>query len=92
MLTDATEPQNLSGLKQYYFFSLISDIYFKELPESESASCSFISDSLQPHGPHSPWHSPGQDTHRGPRLFLSLPTVCYDFQITTDRERLIKTL
>ena len=37
--------------------------------ESESESCSVVSDSLWPHGPYSPWNSPGQNTgvHR---LFL----------------------
>ena len=30
-----------------------------------SVSCSVISDSLQPHGPYSPWNSPGQNTGLG---------------------------
>ena len=30
--------------------------------ESESESCSVMSDSLQPHGLYSPWNSPGQNT------------------------------
>ena len=29
--------------------------------ESESASCSVMSDSLRPHGLYSPWNSPGQN-------------------------------
>ena len=29
---------------------------------SESRSCSVVSDSLQPHGLHSAWNSPGQNT------------------------------
>ena len=29
---------------------------------SESESCSFVSDSLRPHGLYSPWNSPGQNT------------------------------
>ena len=29
---------------------------------SESESCSFLSDSLRPHGLYSPWNSPGQNT------------------------------
>ena len=40
----------------------------KELPnvkESESESCSVMSDSLQPHALHSPWNSPGQNTGVG---------------------------
>ena len=28
---------------------------------SESGSCSVVSDSLQPHGLHSPWNPPGQN-------------------------------
>ena len=31
-------------------------------PESESESCSVMSDSLPPHGLYSPWNSPGQNT------------------------------
>ena len=30
-----------------------------------SESCSVVSDSLQPHGLHSPWNSPGQNTEVG---------------------------
>ena len=33
--------------------------------ESESASRSVMSDALQPHGLHSPWNSPGQNTGVG---------------------------
>ena len=33
--------------------------------ESESESCSVMSDSLQPHGLYSPWNSPGQNTRVG---------------------------
>ena len=29
------------------------------MKESERASCSVVSNSLQPHGPYSPWNSPG---------------------------------
>ena len=32
------------------------------LSESESESCSVVSDSLRPHGLYSPWNSPGQNT------------------------------
>ena len=35
------------------------------LVESESASLSVMSDSLQPHGLYSPWNSPGQNTGVG---------------------------
>ena len=37
--------------------------------ESESESCSVVSDSLWPHGLYSPWNSPGQNTGVG-RLSL----------------------
>ena len=30
-----------------------------------SESCSVVSDSLWPHGPYSPWNSPGQNTGVG---------------------------
>ena len=60
------------------------------LKSFKSASCSVISDSLKPRGLYSPWHSPGQNTDWGPRLFLSLPTVFYDFQVTTESERPVK--
>ena len=33
--------------------------------ESENESCSVVSDSLQPHGLHSPWNSPGQNMRVG---------------------------
>ena len=33
--------------------------------ESESEICSVVSDSLWPHGLHSPWNSPGQNTGVG---------------------------
>ena len=32
---------------------------------SESKSCLVMSNSLQPHGPYSPWNSPGQNTGVG---------------------------
>ena len=33
--------------------------------ENESESCSVVSNSLRPHGLHSPWNSPGQNTGVG---------------------------
>ena len=36
----------------------------------ESESCSVVSNSLQPHGLHSPWNSPGQNTGAGNRSLL----------------------
>ena len=38
--------------------------------ESESESRSVLSDSLRPHGLHSPWNSPGQNTGVGSRSLL----------------------
>ena len=35
------------------------------LIQSESESCSVVSDSLRPHGLYSPWNSPGQNTGVG---------------------------
>ena len=35
------------------------------VPESESESCSVVSDSFRPHELYSPWNSPGQDTGMG---------------------------
>ena len=34
---------------------------FRYADESERGSCSVVFDSLQLHGPYSPWNSPGQD-------------------------------
>ena len=42
--------------------------YWSGLPlpsPSESKSCLVMSNSLQPHGPYSPWNSPGQNTGVG---------------------------
>ena len=41
-----------------------------DLLKSESESCSVVSDSLQPHGLHNLWHSPGQNTGVGIRFLL----------------------
>ena len=38
--------------------------------ESESESCSFVSNSFQPHGLYSPWNSLGQNTGVGSRSLL----------------------
>ena len=38
--------------------------------ESESESCSVMSDSLQPHGLYSPWYSTGQNTEMGSHFLL----------------------
>ena len=40
-------------------------LYYWATKESESESCSVVSDSLQPHGLYSPWHSPGKNTGVG---------------------------
>ena len=42
----------------------------KPLSNSESESCSILSNSLQPQGLHSPWNSPGQNTGVGSPSFL----------------------
>ena len=44
-------------------FFLFMKLHLKH--ESESESCSVVSDSLQPHGLYSPWNSPGQNTGVG---------------------------
>ena len=38
--------------------------------QSESESCSDVSNSLQPHGLYSPWNSPGQNTGVGSHSLL----------------------
>ena len=43
---------------------------FISLKNSESASHSVVSNSLQPHGLHSPWNSPGHHTGVGGLSFL----------------------
>ena len=52
-------------------FVFVSPIY-----PYESESSSVVSNSLQPHGPYSPWNSPGQNTGVGSRSVLqgSFPT------------------
>ena len=40
-------------------------LYYWATKESESESCSVVSDSLQPHGLYSPWHSSGKNTGVG---------------------------
>ena len=40
------------------------------LSESESESCSVVSNSLRPHGLHSPWNFQGQNTEVGSRSLL----------------------
>ena len=45
--------------------------------QSESESCSVMSDSLRPHGLYTPWNSPGQDTGVGSLSLLQgiFPTL-----------------
>ena len=45
-----------------------------ERKESESESCSVVSESLWPHGLYSPWNSPGQNTGMGSLLQGIFPT------------------
>ena len=42
----------------------------RKLPEGDSESDSFVSDSLRLHGLYSPWYSPGQNTGVGSRSLL----------------------
>ena len=48
-----------------YQFPLALGVY-----ESESESCSVMSNSLRPHGLYSPWNSPGQNTGVGSHSLL----------------------
>ena len=50
-----------------YIYTVCIYIY---IMKSESESHSVVSDSLQPHGLHSPWNSPGQNTGLGSLSFL----------------------
>ena len=45
-------------------------ICYCSLKESESESCSVLSDSLRSHGLYSPWNSPGQNTEVGSSFLL----------------------
>ena len=45
-------------------------ICYCSLKESESESCSVLSDSLRPHELYSPWNSPGQNTGVGSHSLL----------------------
>ena len=49
----------------------------KKRRESESESCSAVSNSMQPHGLYSPWNSPGQNTGVGSLSLLlgNLPNL-----------------
>ena len=49
-----------SSLTREISYSHKTQFFFKV-----SESCSVVSDSLQLHGPHSPWNSPGQNTGVG---------------------------
>ena len=55
----------ISGFETSEFETWFEMINIKLGAETESVSCSVISDSLQPHGLYSPWNSPGQDTRVG---------------------------
>ena len=52
-----------------YIIQLYSTGNSAQYYESESESCSVVSDSLQPHGPYSPWNSPGQNIGEGSLSF-----------------------
>ena len=49
---------------------MVGMIHNLDLVYIESESRSAVSDSLQPHGPYSPWNSPGQNTGVGSLSFL----------------------
>ena len=51
------------GGKSLPLFSRNTAFFLEEVKESES--CTVVSNSLQPHGPYSPWNSPGQNTGVG---------------------------
>ena len=61
------------GYHVFYHFRIIFNIQH----ESENASHSVVSDSLQPHGLYSPWNCPGQNTGVGS---LSLPQGIFPTQ------------
>ena len=48
-------------LSFFIFFSFISYNKILNVVHCESEGCSVVSDSVQPHGLHSPWNSPGQN-------------------------------
>ena len=58
---------NIYALKDTYMMVIqshrLEDKYCD--PNSESESCSVMSDSLRPHGLYSPWNSPAQNTGVG---------------------------
>ena len=65
----ATWEASISTIYLSIFFHILflhklqQDIEYSSLwKRSESESLSVVSDSLRPHGPYSPWNSPGQNT------------------------------
>ena len=54
-----------SQASQFTTWTLARPLLFALKLKSESESCSVVSDSLRPHGLHSPWNSPGQNTGAG---------------------------
>ena len=47
-------------------------VYICQMKESESETCSAVSNSLWPHGLYSPWNSPGQNTGVGSCFLLQV--------------------
>ena len=54
-----------SKLGKEYINTLYCHPAYLTYMQSESESCSVLSDALQPHGLYSPWNSPGQNTGVG---------------------------
>ena len=54
------------------FFTVWATREALEEQTSESKNRSAMSDSLRPHGPYSPWNSPGQNTGEGSRSLLQV--------------------
>ena len=54
------------------FFTVWATREALEEQTSESENRAVMSDSLRPHGPYSPWNSPGQNTGEGSRSLLQV--------------------
>ena len=65
LLSGCVEGQQLSGYWPNTCRGSWQVTVFIWCYRSESESSSVVSDSLQPHGLHSPWNSPGQNTEVG---------------------------
>ena len=61
---------NISFKCKIFMLSEFSETHVPFWQESESESCSVMSNSLQPHGWYSSWNSPGKNTGVGIRSLL----------------------